>query len=193
MPKINPKLKNSPAERAGKKLRVNNHKPDLEKTVMEKIKSGQIEMKPKWYFVAGSLFMTIGLISLTVGAIFLTNLTIFLIRKKGPGYGRLEMMLASFPWWIPVLTVLGVVLGVLLLKKYDFSYKKNFVFIVAVFIISIIIAAFAIDYFGLNDIWSRRGPMKRLYQQIENQEYNYPKGQGRMQYNNISSRQLEKN
>lgn len=167
------KINNKP-----KKLNTNNNKPDMEKIVMDKIKSEQIKMKPRLYFVAGSLFMIIGLIGLTAGAIFLTNLTIFLIRKKGPGYGRLEAMLDSFPWWIPALAVVGVILGGILLKKYDFSYRKNFSLIIIGFVISILAAAFMLNYLGLNDTWSHQGPMRKFYQQIENQDNFFPRNQG---------------
>jgi hypothetical protein len=42
-----------------------------------------------------------------------------------------------------------------------------------------------IDQLGLNTVWSHQGPMRRFYQQLENQEGNFPKGkaQGRLQNN----------
>jgi hypothetical protein len=98
----------------------------------------------------------------------------FLIRKRGPGIGRLNLMLDSFPLWIPVVAVLGIIAGVWILKKYDFSYKKNYRLIVYGFIISVILAAFMVDYLGLNDIWAKRGPMQRFYHQIEYQNMNLP-------------------
>ena len=55
-----------------------------------------------------------------------------------------------------------------MLKKYDFSYKKNFHLIIIGIITSIIIAGLFIDYLGLNDVWSHQGIMRRLYQQSEN-------------------------
>lgn len=137
---------------------------------MAKVKSNEISIKPRWYFVAGSLLTIAGLVGFSLGAVFLTNLTLFLLRRHGPmGQWRLEIMLNSFPWWIPVLAIAGLVLGVRLLKKYDFSYKKNFWLIIGGFIVSIILAAFLLDYLGLNDSWSRQGPMRRFYQQIEGQ------------------------
>jgi len=186
MSKINSKHKNIQSK-------VSRQKFNLEEEVMKKITSGQVKMKPKWYFAVGSLLMIVGLVSLTLTAIFLVNLTVFLVRKQGPGYGRLEIMLNTFPWWIPILAVLGMVMGILLLKKYDFSYKKNFFLVVMFFLSSIIIAALAIDCLGLNDIWSKRGPVRKFYQHFENQEYNYSKGQDRAQYNRKSNWQLEKN
>ena len=144
-----------------------NQETGLEKEVMSKIASGEVVMKPKWYFITGSFFMLFGTIALTVAAIFLINLTIFFIKKQGPGYGKIMLMFNNFPIWIPILAVIGIGVGILLLRKYDFSYKKNFSLIVFGFVASIIIAGFAIDALGLNDVWSKRGPIRNLYQGME--------------------------
>lgn len=153
-------------------------KTNIEKEVMAKIAKNQITMKPKWYFIAGSLLMIVGLVGLSVVTVFLTNLTLFLLRKHGPGVGRLQMMLETFPWWVPLLTIIGMVSGIWLLKKYDFSYKKNFLLILLAFVVSIILSGWLIDSFGFNEIWSRRGPMKRFYQQFEKQKNIFPKRRG---------------
>lgn len=142
----------------------------IEKSVMEKIRSEKVSIKPRWHFIAGSIFMAAGLASLSAGAIFLTNLTLFLIRKRGPGYGRLAMIFDNFPWWIPVVAVLGIALGIWLLRKYDISYKKNFLAIIIAFIASIIIFAWVMDKLGLNETWSKRGPMRGFYQRFDNQQ-----------------------
>ena len=142
---------------------------NFEKTVMAKVRSNKIAMKPKWYFISGSVLVATGLICLSVMSIFLTNLILFLMRRHGPmAQWRFEQILTSLPVWIPLLAIFGTVSGILVLKKYDFSYKKNFMLIIIGFVLSIIMAAFIIDYLGLNDLWSQRGPMKRFYQQIEN-------------------------
>ncbi len=159
-------------------------KIDFEKEVMSKVSSGQINMKPKLYFILGSVFSIVGLISLSIVSVFFVNIIMFLLRKHGPmGQWRLEVMLENFPLWVPILAILGVVSGIWLLKKYDFSYKKNFIAIIISFIVSIIIAAFFIDQLGLNDIWSKRGVMRKFYQRIENQENFTPNnyGKGNMQ------------
>jgi len=140
----------------------------LEEKIMSQVKTGKISIKPKWYFAAGSLLLFSGLVSLSVGAIFLINLTIFILRKRGPiTCWRLQTMIENFPLWVPVLAVIGIILGVRLLKKYDFSYKKNFKLIVISFILAVLFAGFLIDRLGLNDYWARRGSMKRFYQRFE--------------------------
>jgi hypothetical protein len=141
---------------------------DFEKTIMAKVKSNEISMKPRWYFVLGSSLMVAGLAGLSVVAVFLTNLTLFLLRQHGPmGQWRLQMLLSSFPLWVPILAIAGIVFGIWMLRKYDFSYKKNFWLIMVGFIVSVIIAACIIDHLGLNEIWSKRGPMRGFYQQME--------------------------
>lgn len=153
---------------------------NLEKTIMAKVKSNEISMRPRWYFVLGSVLTIASLAGLSIGVIFLTNLTIFLLRKHGPmGQWRLQQLITSFPLWIPILASLGMIFGVWMLRKHDFSYKKNFWLIVLWSVLSILIAAFAIDYLGLNDVWSRQGPMRRLYQQTEGQIIHRKPGQGK--------------
>ena len=155
---------------------------DFKKAIMAKVKSNEISIKPRWYFIVGSLLTVAGLVGFRIGAIFLTNLTLFLLRQHGPmGQWRLQIMFNSFPLWVPILATVGIILGIWMLKKYDFSYKKNPWFVIVGFIVSIILAAFILDYLGLNDRWSHKGPLRRFYQQVERQNSTFPKGPGRMQ------------
>lgn len=135
---------------------------------MSQVKTGKIVMKPRWYFIAGSLLFFGGLVALITGVIFLVNLTTFALRRHGPmASWRLQTMIENFPWWAPIFAVIGIILGVGLLKKYDFSYKKNFTTIIAFFILAVLFAGFLIDKLGLNDYWARRGPMQKFYQRFE--------------------------
>jgi len=152
---------------------------DLESSVMSKVRSNEISMKPKWHFLLGSVLLIAGLAASTVAAIFLTNLTLFLLRQHGPmGQWRLQMMLESFPVWVPLIALVGMVIGILLLKNYDFSYKKNFGLLILGFIASVILAALILSYLNLDKMWYRNGPMRRLYQQDKNPEVFYPMRQG---------------
>lgn len=154
---------------------------NIKLNVMAKINSGQIAMKPKWYFVLGASLSIVGLVSFGIVATFLTNLTIFLLRQHGPnGQWRLQQILESFPLWVPILAIVGTVLGVWMLKRYDFSYRKNFWLIISAFILSIVLVAYFLDYTGLDNIWMRQGPMMRFYQNNSQfQENPGGMGQGR--------------
>ena len=139
--------------------------PDLTQGVMSKVTSGEIKMKPHWYFWLGSVLGVVSLLVFSLVSIFLLNIMFFSLRQHGPMFSwRLQQLLSTFPWWIIPLAIAGIFSSVWLLKQHEFSYKKNFTAIVLVFITVLILAAVTIDQLGLNEIWSRRGMMRGFYQ-----------------------------
>ncbi len=144
---------------------MSNQEINITENVMNKIKSGKAKMKSRWYFLLGSTIATIGIVFLVTTLVFLIHLIIFSLRTHGPmGDIRYDQMVSNFPWWAPVIAIIGVSFGIWILKKFDFSYKKNFIFIVIGFILAIILAGWFIDYLGFNN-FMERGPMRGLYQQ----------------------------
>lgn len=151
---------------------------------MKKIHTEKIEMKPRIYFILGSIITLGSLIISFISTVFFLNLIKFLLRSHGPmGQIRLEQLLTSFPWWAPVLAILGLIIGIKLLKEYDFSYKNNFVTIVIGFLIVIIIGVWLIDLSGLNNIWFRQGPMRGVMKQYLQNNNDIP-DQGIKKYRN---------
>lgn len=143
------------------------NKLDFETNIVSRIKTGEIEMKPKGYFIVGSFAMFFGLVGLSMGVVFLVNLSIFLIRINGPLMPwRLQTVISTFLWWVPIIAIFGIILAIGLLKKYDFSYKKNFPLLIIAFVLSILLAGVLLDKLGLNEHLSR-GHMKRFYQNVE--------------------------
>lgn len=133
---------------------------------MEKINKDEIKMKSKYYFFFGSVFSMIGLIAAVVTSIFLISVVSFSLRSHGPmGEVRLSIMLGSFPIWIPVVAILGILAGAYMLRQYDFSYKSNFWMIIIGFIIAIIVSGVLLDMTGLNNLWMKKGPMREYMQE----------------------------
>jgi len=147
---------------------MSNKEINLKEKIMERIKSGEIKMRPRWYFVFGSIASVVGLVSILVVTIFLVNFVFFALRTNGymRGY-RYDQIIASFPWWALILAVIGVLLGVLLLRKYDFSYKKNFLKIIFGLVIALLIAGLLINFLGINDVFLGRGMMKKIYKRYD--------------------------
>ena len=130
--------------------------------------------------------MIIGLAGLVIVSVFLISLFSFSLRTHGPMEDiRYQQLLASFPWWAPVIALIGIIEGVLLLKKFDFSYKKNFLMIIIIFVGSIIIAGLVIDYLGVDSLWARGGMMRGLYQKYGGNYQLRGQGRGRFLYNTI--------
>jgi uncharacterized BrkB/YihY/UPF0761 family membrane protein len=139
---------------------------NITQNIMNKIHHDKIKMRPKAYFVIGSLFSFIGLVASMLTSIFLISLIRFFLRTHGPmAEYRLEQIISSFPWWTIIIAILGLVIGIWILRRYDFSYKINFKIIIIGFILAIIITGWIIDMTGLNNTLFRRGPMRGIMRQ----------------------------
>jgi len=137
---------------------------DISKNVMNQIHEGKAKMKPRIYFVIGSILTFLGLVFSTIVSIFFIGLLRFSFRTH---YGwraqyKLNQMLSDFPWWILIPAIVSLVFGVLIIRKYDFSYKIKPWIVIVIFILVMIFAGWIIDVIGLNDILSQHGPMKGM-------------------------------
>jgi hypothetical protein len=151
----------------------------IKEKLIEKIKSGEIKMKPKHYFVLGSVVLGLGTASVFMLATFVTNMIFYRIRVhntfahlKPEGAGeytghRILMFLCNLPWE-PIIITLGLLgSGAFLLKKYDISYRKSFGVMVLATILAVVLAAYTVDRTGVNEKLGRKPGMKRLYMQRE--------------------------
>ena len=145
---------------------MSEQKVGIEEKVMEKIHTEKIKMRPRIYFIFGSLAFFVATVSAMVISAFFINLTMFAWRVNCPmKFQRLEMLWSNFPWWAPLLGVLGFGIGFWLLKKSNFSYKKNFWVIVFGLLVAIFVASWLIDYLNFNQLWLRHKSMRGLWQQ----------------------------
>ncbi len=136
---------------------------NITESVMGKIHHGEVKMRPKIYFVMGSLLTFFGLVFSLATSVFLVGLIRFSIRSHGGmGSYRFEQMIESFPLWVPILAVISLCVGVWLLRQYDFSYKKNYPLIIASIVIAVIATGLFIDSIGLHDNLARRGHMRGM-------------------------------
>lgn len=146
--------------------------------VMTKIESGTVTMKPKFLFVAGSVLTVVGIAASSILSVFLIALIRFATRTHGPmGEYRLQELVSSFPWIALVFAVAGLLGGILLLRRYEFVYKKNFFLIASFFAGALILAALLVDITGIGDTWFRQGPGRYLVPRYGNQINGIP-GQG---------------
>jgi len=146
--------------------------------VMDKIREQKIQMRPKIYYILGSIIVFVSLVISIISAVFLISLTRFSLRTHGPmGQIRFEQLLTSFPWWAPVIAIIGMMFGIVILRKYDFSYKLNFKLLITGFILAVILAGWGIDVLNLDEVWFRQGPMKGILKQYMQKQGVEP-GQG---------------
>lgn len=136
---------------------------NITENVMNQIHQGKAKMKPRIYFIVGSILTLVGLISSIIVSIFFVGLIRFSLRIYGPmEQYRFDQIISNFPWWTVALAILGLTVGIWLLRQYDFSYKKNPWIIILGFILAIVVAGYVVDIVGFNDTMMRHGPMKRM-------------------------------
>lgn len=136
---------------------------DITKNVMGRINAGQVKMRPKIYFVAGSMLTFLGLTLAFVSSAFFLSILHLSLREGGRMRAyRLETLQELFHWWIPVAAVLGLLTGLWLLRRYEFSYKKSFLWIVLWFALAVVTASALFVTTGAHEMIVERGPMREL-------------------------------
>lgn len=138
---------------------------NIKKFVMEKIQNNEVKMKPRIYFIIGSIFTLFGLVVSILTSVFLMGLIRFSIRSHGRmSQYRIDELISNFPWWTTIFAIFLLFVGIWLVRKYDFSYKINIWYIVFAFVLVTITAGWLIDISGINDRLYRNGPMKGMMQ-----------------------------
>jgi hypothetical protein len=139
---------------------------NIKANIIKKIKSDEGIMRPAWVFYFGSALSMIGLF--VSSAIALLSIHLLRFRLTHPGVGaarKLEFVISTLPWYIPVLAVVGLIGGYLLLKRYDFSYRKNLGLITIVIVLGLIASSYLLDYLGFNSFLNKRGYFRQIYMQ----------------------------
>ncbi len=115
---------------------MNNKSPknDLSTDVLEKIKSGQVKMKPRIAFVLKTTLFITGLIFAFLTIIFVISFVIFVIRGSGawflPSFGwrGIRTLFFALPWVMVALALICLVIIELLIKHFGFAYRRPLVY-----------------------------------------------------------------
>ena len=142
---------------------------DLSENVMQEIKKREVKMRPRLYFVGGSILLGLGLAGAIITAVFFLNLFVFRLRILGPlGYLRLGRsgilpLITTIPWTALFVSVIGIAAGLALLKRYEFSHKKSFLVLAIVLIVVVGVLGFLLDRVGFNERVAPHPPLRRFY------------------------------
>lgn len=135
---------------------------NIEEEIMSKIKEGKLKMHPKIYFILGSVFTFVGLVASIVTSVLAVGLIKFFLRSNGILSHKLDRIISIFPWWMLVFAILGLVFGVIFIKKYDFFYKIDLKKGIILIILVVAISGWLVDFLGFNDFLSRKGLMQGM-------------------------------
>ena len=121
-------------------------------SVMDKIKNGQVHMRPRLYYAALSI-VTIGAVILSgITVTYLLSIAFFWLRiitSDTMAYGaraNFNEAIASFPWWTLALAALLLTAAILLVRKQGRIYKHKTSSIVILIIISSLVLGFGLSF-----------------------------------------------
>ena len=139
----------------------------LQKTVMQKIITDDIKMRPRAYFIAlSTLLGTVSFLLTIVFAYSISVLTLWIRiqNASGPAYGarrNLAILLQKFPWWAVLLAFFAMVLVAITVKKIGSLYKIRLPYIIAAVTLIAVILGFALSYSRLPNYHHNNMPINR--------------------------------
>lgn len=111
-------------------------------------------MRPKTYFLIGAILVGAGFAVSILISVFFIGVTVFRLRVNSPfSYLRSEhgfqVVLENFPFIPLLIALLGVLVGIFIMRRYDFSYKHAFYGIAGGFLVALGLIGVVIDATGL--------------------------------------------
>jgi len=107
----------------------------LKDKVLSKIKSGDIVIKPKVYFILKTLFTVILALAALLAGSFFVSFTVFSIKESSKlfllGFGDIGIWVffATFPWFLMLITVFLLIVINKLLIYFEFAYKIPLIYL----------------------------------------------------------------
>ena len=130
---------------------MNNQKQkSIKETVLEKIKSGQIKMRPKLYFISRTILLVLGFLAVAAFILLLASFIMFSLRINGlwflPGFGfrGFGMFLNYLPWILILITLILIAILEILAKRFSFVYRRPVVYSLIAIILIVFLGSFII-------------------------------------------------
>lgn len=121
----------------------------IKNRILEAIKSGAIEMKPKWRFVLTGILFVVGAILILSTLLLLTSFIFFSVNRSGISFGPafgprgIIIFLKYLPWALIGLSIIFVIILEILVRHYSFGYKKPLLFSLVAIILIVITGGIA--------------------------------------------------
>lgn len=155
----------------------------MDSDIIEKIKSGEVKMKPKTYFILKGVLFGFGLVLILFFTIFLFSFVLFVARLNSIlffstfGLWGLKTFLISFPWASFFVAVGSVLLLEILTKKLTKVYRYPIIYsFLLILIVILAVSLFISKTTAHKKLWEKARQNQlpvagRLYQDYETKKY----------------------
>jgi len=145
-----------------------NQNKDIKSIVLEKIQSGKINMKPRFYFVLKVVSLAVVSLLTLLTSSLLISFIIFSLIGSGKlflfGFGArgILMFFVLFPWPLLIVEIVFIILLEWLIKKFKFGYQSSLSRLVFVLLLISIAISVIIDFTPLHSNLQHRAEQRGL-------------------------------
>ena len=128
----------------------NQEQKSIQERVLEKIKSGEVKMRPKIYFVLKTILIIGGVFLILGFIIFLISFIHFHLRASGlwylPAFGFRGFCayLRLLPWFLIFLSLVLILILEILAKRFSFVWRRPMLYSLLIIIFVVLIGGFII-------------------------------------------------
>jgi hypothetical protein len=103
---------------------------NIKDTIVEKIKAGEVAMRPRWRFMLETTLFAVGAVLSALVAVYLASFVLFALKESGlwfaPGLGMrgFTFFLLGSPWLLISVFLLFLFILYLLVTHFSFSYRR---------------------------------------------------------------------
>lgn len=130
---------------------------NLQKKILDKIKAGEIDMKPRWHFLLMSSLYVVGTSLLALIVVYLLSFVVYILHQNGvwfaPSFGfrGLSIFIISSPWLLIGLTLLFLLLLYTLVRHYSFSYKQPLLYSMLAVVLLVLLGSFTMHQANIHE------------------------------------------
>ncbi len=102
----------------------------IKEKVLEAIRGGKVEMRPRWRFVFEAVLLGTGAMLLGLVLLYLVSFILFMLRQTGIWFipwldsRGIVVFLQSLPWVLIILSVIFLIVLEVLVRRYSFAHRK---------------------------------------------------------------------
>ncbi len=120
-------------------------------TIINKIKNGELKMKPKWHFMLKTVLAILAALGVAIAMFFLVGLILFILRLSGGlyllkfGLKGVVPFFFSVPWLLLLVLIILVILLGALTRRFSLVYRRPILYSFLGFIFLALLGGFFID------------------------------------------------
>lgn len=143
-------------------------KKSAREEVLDAIRSGEVQMRPRWQFVLRGTLAVLGGVLIALVLLYLVSLIIFTSRQTGaafvPAFGLrgIFAFLRALPWLLITLSLVFIVLLEILVRRYSFAYRRPLIYSGAGIIVVVVAGGFLVASTSLHHRLFDRATSQRL-------------------------------